>query len=251
MIGVVHDVRKDRSTWINLKELCTDDRVKGGPYTFRFRSEAQSVLSPETLTAILIPSVAGFGVQASADNDVHRRLELESEVQIDRLPSLDRASMSQDDAWRALIGVLTSLLVTDQVRLEAAQRLSYYVVAASTSQQQLVYDAVASLSDFQIIAIIRSVEVALEAGFDQTAEGTTRLLQYNPTMSKRIERLIVDRMMPASLNDAAVRAVEFMQQTERADLWSFVHPWAEKADEGLRTSATHGAKFSRRSRFPR
>lgn len=222
MIGVVHDARTDRSVWLDLKALCTDQRVLDGPYVFSVPFDAETDFTSDALIRTVIPRVVGV-IGGLTMEGLRNRIKTQSAAQLSQLPEQQEASESKEEAWLALVTILLSPTVTDEVRLDAAYRLSWYMPAVSGNQQRQVVESVSGLSEFQLLALLRAAGLAWSKEREDVAEHVLDLLRYDLSIPSRVEQLLLQKMLPRRFNVFAVQVIESLQNAERSDLWAFVN----------------------------
>lgn len=211
VIGVVFSPKHKKAVWLDLTDLATDKRIVGGPYSLTVEYTDETAFTPSNLVERVVPVIYKYTHQKRTLWQIQQLLSpIEQPRELD-VPSLE-VSGEKDAAWHELTEILFSPKSSDEEIADAGYRLSWYFPTVSTNLHNLLLERLSQISDFQLARIIGSIHWLLEMNSETAAELIVDLLRYVPEITMRIEQLLKERKIPMAHQEAAIQAVEVINE---------------------------------------
>jgi hypothetical protein len=219
VVGIVHEPATGRTAWFDITANCTEERINQGPYILRCTLDGASVLTPQTLNARLIPAamehLVDLGQRDRVVELVHRCKERwKAELPTDKIPPTHSQRVA---AWRDLVDFLLSPVTSIEEIADIGYRLSWYLPDVDDERTKYLEAALAHASDETIVRLLHACDYAADV-VDDYASHTIYIIARIPDAAKRIEKLLVARMVSGTVAGIAVDAIEMIEDDERDDL---------------------------------
>jgi hypothetical protein len=223
VIGVVFCLRHKKAVWTDLTGAASYERITNGPYTISMAYDEQdTAFTPSTLTKVVIPRMLTYVHLRHTTWEIQelvrpRREEVKSILSTHHSLS-DNLIKEKEKAWTELVGIMFDTISTDEEVADAGYRVSWYFPTVSRRQQDYVRNAFLQLTDFQLLRLIRAINLSLEHNAEPMAEPLMDLVVHAPGITARIEQLLIEKRIPANYMEAAVQAIEYIEGRIREDL---------------------------------
>ena len=217
VVGVVFSPKHNRSVWLDLTSLSSDERIVNGPYSIGTDYDKESAFSPENLAGSIAEMIRDRTHQRRTVWQIQELLQPKEGKSELSVPRLD-VSGDKEKAWYELTENLLSPISGDEEIIDAGYRLSWYFPAVSSTLQEYLQGQLALMPDSTLVRLICVVNMLIEDDQDSRSELVVDLISYLPKAAERVERLLEKNRFPSQCREAAIQVIETLSQKFRDDL---------------------------------
>lgn len=217
VIGVVFSPKHNRSVWLDLTALSSDNRILNGPYSIEVEFNEQTSFSATNLASRIAKRITQYSHQRRTLWQIQELIQPTHEKSELVVPRLDVGG-DNEKAWHELTEVFLSPSSDEHEVVDAGYRLSWYFPAVEPSLQEYLKRRLARMPDSFLVRLMCVVDKVMENGQDSVADLIVDLVRYMPNATENLETLLQKQRIPGECKEAAVQVIESLSEKERPDL---------------------------------